>query len=43
MGRCKPIEIEELGGLTNTNYSVAVNGENFVLRLSGANTAPLGI
>jgi aminoglycoside phosphotransferase (APT) family kinase protein len=31
------------GGLTNANYLLAVDGERFVLRLSGNNTAQLGI
>jgi len=35
--------IEPLAGLTNTNYSVTVNGERFVLRVSGPNTERLGI
>ena len=37
------IQIEPLAGLTNTNYSVIVNGEKYVLRLSGVNTTRLGI
>ena len=35
--------IEPLKGLTNTNYSVTVDGERFVLRVSGQNTGQLGI
>ena len=35
--------IEPLEGLTNTNYSVTVNGKRFVLRISGQNTERLGI
>ena len=35
--------IKPLGGLTNTNYSVTVNGERFVLRVSGQNVEKLGI
>jgi thiamine kinase-like enzyme len=31
--------VERLGGLTNTNYKVAANGELFVLRLPGAGTS----
>ncbi|MBN1582057.1 MAG: phosphotransferase family protein [Anaerolineae bacterium] len=31
------------GGLTNANYVLTVDGERFVLRLSGENTAQLGI
>jgi thiamine kinase-like enzyme len=37
------IQVEPLEGLTNTNYAVTVNGERFVLRVSGKNTACLGI
>lgn len=37
------IQVEPLKGLTNTNYSVTVKGERFVLRVSGQNTAYLGI
>lgn len=37
------IETEPIGGLTNTNYRVTVDGEPFVLRVSGPNTARLGI
>jgi thiamine kinase-like enzyme len=37
------LQIEPLKGLTNTNYSVTVNGERFVLRVSGQNTEQLGI
>jgi len=37
------IQLEPLAGLTNTNYAVTVNGERFVLRISGQNTAYLGI
>lgn len=39
----RDIQVEQLEGLTNTNYSVVVNGERFVLRVSGQNTAYLGI
>ncbi len=35
--------IERIGGLTNTNYCVNVDGEQFVLRVSGRNTESLGI
>ena len=31
------------GGITNRNYRVNVDGESYVLRLAGANTAQLGI
>ena len=37
------LKVEPLQGLTNTNYAVTVDGERFVLRLSGKNTALLGI
>lgn len=37
------ILIEPQEGLTNTNYSVTVNGERFFLRVSGPNAARLGI
>jgi thiamine kinase-like enzyme len=37
------IQTEQIAGLTNRNYRVTVNGERFVLRISGANTARLGI
>lgn len=37
------IKIEKIAGLTNSNFRVTVNGEHFVLRLSGQNTARLGI
>lgn len=37
------ISYEYLGGLTNTNYKVTVDGEQFVLRVSGGNTHYLGI
>jgi thiamine kinase-like enzyme len=37
------IQVEPLEGLTNTNYSVTVNRERFVLRVSGPNTTCLGI
>ncbi len=39
----KDLQIEPLEGLTNTNYSVTVAGERFVLRVSGKNAARLGI
>jgi thiamine kinase-like enzyme len=38
-----PIQVEKITGLTNSNYRVTVGGERFVLRLSGQNTARLGI
>jgi thiamine kinase-like enzyme len=39
----KEVQIERIAGLTNTNYRITVNGEHFVLRLSGQNTERLGI
>lgn len=35
--------VEPIGGLTNTNYRISVNGGKYVLRVSGSNTAYLGI
>ena len=37
------IQVERIAGLTNANYRVCVDGEGYVLRLSGKNTARLGI
>ena len=37
------LAVEQLEGLTNQNYSVTVNGERFVVRISGKNTQYLGI
>jgi thiamine kinase-like enzyme len=37
------ISIEQIGGLTNTNYKVTVDDDHFVLRVSGGNTHFLGI
>ena len=37
------IQVEPLQGLTNSNYSVTVKGERFVLRVSGQNSICLGI
>lgn len=37
------IEVTKIAGLTNQNYKVTVDGEHFVLRVSGQNTARLGI
>ena len=37
------LTVEPFGGLTNTNYLVTVNGEGFVVRLSGRNSDRLGI
>ncbi|MBN2386985.1 MAG: phosphotransferase family protein [Anaerolineales bacterium] len=37
------LHVERIAGLTNANYCVTVGGERFVLRVSGENTAHLGI
>ncbi len=37
------IQVLQIAGLTNSNYLVTVHGERFVLRVSGQNTARLGI
>lgn len=37
------IIVEKIGGLTNSNFKVTVNGNHFVLRVSGGNTHYLGI
>lgn len=37
------IHIERIAGLTNANYRITVDGECFVLRISGQNTERLGI
>ena len=39
----KELAIEQITGLTNTNYRITVDGEQFVLRVSGENTEHLGI
>ncbi|MHA1737629.1 MAG: phosphotransferase [Candidatus Heimdallarchaeota archaeon] len=39
----KELVIEEISGLTNRNYQITVDGEQFVLRISGKNTESLGI
>jgi thiamine kinase-like enzyme len=39
----RQIQVEQIAGLTNTNYRVTVDGERFVLRVNGENTARLGI
>ena len=39
----KDLEIESLAGLTNSNYKVTLEGESYVLRISGMNTRQLGI
>jgi thiamine kinase-like enzyme len=42
--QARSITVEpQRGGLTNTNYLLDVDGDRFVLRLSGGNTADLGI
>ena len=37
------LQVERIAGLTNANYLVTVDGERFVLRVSGKNTNRLGI
>jgi len=37
------LDVERIGGLTNANYLVRVDGASFVLRVSGENAARLGI
>jgi len=37
------IQYERIAGLTNENYRITVDGECFVLRISGQNTGRLGI
>ena len=37
------IQAERIAGLTNANYRITVDGERFVLRVSGKNTQHLGI
>jgi thiamine kinase-like enzyme len=37
------IQVERIAGLTNENYRITVDGEPFVLRISGQNTDRLGI
>jgi Ser/Thr protein kinase RdoA (MazF antagonist) len=37
------LQVERIAGLTNANYRVTVNGERFILRVSGKNTERLGI
>ena len=37
------LQVEPLAGLNNTNYLVTVNGDRYVLRVSGQNTVQLGI
>jgi len=42
-GDTEQVQIERIAGLTNRNYRITVNGERFVLRVSGNNTQRLGI
>jgi len=37
------LQVQPLAGLTNSNFLVTVNGDRFVLRVSGQNTIRLGI
>lgn len=37
------ISVERIAGLTNANYCLSVDGERYVLRVSGPNTGRLGI
>jgi thiamine kinase-like enzyme len=39
----RDLQVERIAGLTNANYRVIVDGERFVLRVSGGNTERLGI
>jgi thiamine kinase-like enzyme len=39
----KELAIEQITGLTNTNYRITVDGKQFALRVSGENTDHLGI
>jgi thiamine kinase len=39
----EPEQVERIAGLTNTNFRLTVNGESYVLRISGKNTPGLGI
>ena len=39
----REVQIEHIAGLTNANYRLTVDGECFVLRVSGKNTERLGI
>src|SRR5512135_3704220 len=39
----KEIQVEHIAGLTNANHRITVDGERFVLRVSGQNTNRLGI
>lgn len=39
----REVQVEPIAGLTNANYRITVDNERFVLRVSGQNTARLGI
>jgi thiamine kinase-like enzyme len=39
----RDLQIERIAGLTNQNYRIMVDGESFVLRVSGKNAQRLGI
>ncbi|HNT55633.1 MAG TPA: choline kinase family protein [Anaerolineaceae bacterium] len=39
----RSLRVERMAGLTNANYRITAEGEQFVLRISGPNTAHLGI
>jgi thiamine kinase-like enzyme len=39
----RDLQVERIAGLTNANYRLTVDGERFVLRVSGENTVRLGI
>lgn len=41
--QARDIQAERIAGLTNANYRITVDGERFVLRVSGGNTERLGI
>lgn len=41
--QAQEISVERLAGLTNTNFRITVDGERFVLRVSGKNTERMGI
>ena len=41
--QARDLKIERIGGLTNQNFRVTVGDERYVLRVSGENTARLGI
>src|SRR5512146_3152925 len=41
--KAREVNIERIAGLTNANYRITVDGEHFVLRVSGQNTGKLGI